>query len=426
MSDHAPRAAIPSRSALALLSLLAVAGCAAQAESPTPSPTNSPPAAAAAIQGADFGACLANIRRMALAQGVSAAVADNAFAGLTPDPKVLDLDGRQPEFSLTLGRYLGNAISAERIAKGRQMLARHNTLLRAVERDYGVQAEYLVSFWGLESGYGSFVGDFSVVRSVATLACRTRRAGFFAGETVQALRILGANHLQPAQMKGSWAGAMGNTQFMPSTFTAHGVDRDGDGRVDLWNSLPDVFASSANFLSKVGWRRGQASHEEVTLPQGFAYDKIDLNEERTLREWRGLGVRLANGGALPDSAERAAIALPAGHRGPAFLMLPNFKVVMTWNRSVLYAISVGALARQIAGGPGLIREPPAEDQPIGREAALDMQGRLQRLGLYGEEVDGMIGPKSRASLRAFQIRAGLVADGHPSAETLGRLRAASP
>lgn len=413
---------------LSLLLMVGLAGCAAQAQNQqaAPSPTNSPAAVVQQIQGADFQACLGNIRAMALREGVPASVADQALNGLVPDQRVLDLDSRQPEFILTLGRYLGNAISAERIAKGRQMLAQHRTLLQAVERDYGVQPHYIVAFWGLESGYGAFVGDFSVVRSVATLACRTRRAQFFAGETVQALRILSAQHMQAAQMKGSWAGAMGNTQFMPSTFTAHGVDRDGDGRVDLWRSLPDVFASSANFLSKSGWKRGQDSHIEVTLPQGFPYDRIDLNEERTARDWRQLGVTRANGQPLPDFADRAAIAIPAGHRGPAFLMLPNFKVVMIWNRSVLYAISVGVLARQIAGGPGLMREPPADDQPLSREAAIDLQSRLIRLSLYGDEADGLIGPKTRASIRAFQIRSGLIADGHPSPETLARLRAAAP
>jgi membrane-bound lytic murein transglycosylase B len=413
---------------LTLLLAAGLAGCAAHAQNQqaAPSPTNSPAAVVQQIQGADFQACLGNIKAMALREGVPDSVADQALSGLTPDQRVLDLDSRQPEFTLTLARYLANAISPERIAKGRQMLAQHRTLLQAVERDYGVQPHYLVAFWGLESGYGTFVGDFSVVRSVATLACRTRRAQFFAGETVQALRILASQHMQAVQMKGSWAGAMGNTQFMPSTFVRYGVDRDGDGRIDLWRSLPDVFASSANFLNKSGWQRGQDSHIEVSLPQGFPYDRVDLNEERTAREWRTLGVTQADGRPLPDFADRAAIAIPAGYRGPAFLMLPNFKTIMVWNRSVLYALSVGVLARQIAGGPGLVRDSPPDDQPISRDTAVDMQQRLIKLALYSEEADGLIGPKTRASLRAFQIRAGLVADGHPSPETLARLRAAAP
>lgn len=411
---------------LSLLLLAGLAGCTAQAQNQPPAPVNSPPDAVRQIHGADFSGCVQNILTMASREGIPPAVARPALEGLTPDQRVLDLDARQPEFTLTLGRYLNNAISAERIAKGRQMLGQHRALLEVVERDYGVQPEYLVAFWGLESGYGTFMGDFSVLRSVVTLACRTRRAQFFAGEAIEALRILAAQHMQPAQLKGSWAGAMGNTQFMPSTFTRFGVDRDGDGRIDLWRNLPDVFGSSANFLNKSGWKRGQHSHIEVTLPQGFAYDRVDLNEERSAREWRALGVTQSDGRPLPDFADRAAITIPAGHRGPAFLMLPNFKTVMIWNRSVLYAISVGVLARQIAGGPGLLRAPPADDQPLSRDAAIDLQSRLIRLSLLNDEADGLIGPKTRASIRAFQIRSGLVADGHPSPETLTRLRTAAP
>ncbi|HJQ55263.1 MAG TPA: lytic murein transglycosylase, partial [Vineibacter sp.] len=220
----------------------------------------------ALAQSGDFRACLDAIRDQAVAQGVPMASAEQALRGVTPDPKVVELDGKQPEFTLTLGRYLANAISAERITKGQQLLARHRPLLEPVERDFGVQPVYLVAFWGLETNYGGYLGDFAVIRSLATLACQTKRAAFFANELVQALKILSRNHMTVAQMKGSWAGAMGNTQFMPSTYVNYAVDRDGDGRVDLWSSLPDVFASSANFLSKSGWKRGQPSHDEVVLP----------------------------------------------------------------------------------------------------------------------------------------------------------------
>jgi membrane-bound lytic murein transglycosylase B len=374
----------------------------------------------------DFRACLDTIRAAAVAQGVPAATAEQALRTVTPDPRVVDLDNRQPEFTLTLGRYLGNAISPERVARGQQQLAQHRTLLQAVERDYGVAPPYLVAFWGLETNYGGFMGDFAVIRSLATLACQTKRAAFFSGELVQALKILAGNHMTTAQMRGSWAGAMGNTQFMPSTYVNHGVDRDGDGRVDLWNSLPDVFASSANFLARSGWKRGQPSHEEVQLPAGFDYARTDLAVERTAREWQALGVLLADGRPIADFGERAAITLPAGHRGPAFLLWPNFKVIMIWNRSQLYALSVGELARQVAGGAGLVRPPPADDQPLPRNAVFDLQSRLQRLGLYTDEIDGLLGPRTRAAIRDFQVKAGLIADGYPTQELLVRLRAASP
>ncbi|MCW5747096.1 MAG: lytic murein transglycosylase [Alphaproteobacteria bacterium] len=380
----------------------------------------------AVAQSGDFRACLDAIRDTAMTQGVPATTADQALRGITPDPRVLELDGKQPEFTLTLGRYLGNAISPERIAKGQQMLARHRPVLEPIEREYGVQAAYLVAFWGLETNYGGYLGDFSVIRSLATLACQTKRAAFFANELVQALKILARNHMTVAQMRGSWAGAMGNTQFMPSTYVNHAVDRDGDGRVDLWRSLPDVFASSANFLSRSGWKRDQPSHDEVRLPSGFDYARVDLGSERTAREWQALGVRHASGRPLNDFGERGAIALPAGYRGPAFLMWPNFKVIMIWNRSQLYALSVGELARQIQGGPGLYQLPPADDVPLPRDAVVDLQSRLQRLGLYGDDIDGLLGPRTRAALRDFQVRVGVTADGYPSPDTLGRLRAAVP
>lgn len=382
--------------------------------------------APAAAQSADFRACLDAIRDTAVGQGVPQATAEPVLRSVTPDPRVVELDGKQPEFTLTLGRYLGNAISAERIAKGQQLLARHRSLLDPIEREYGVQAAYLVSFWGLETNYGTIMGDFSVIRSLATLACQTKRGTFFANELVQALKILARNHMSVAQMKGSWAGAMGNTQFMPSTYVNYAVDRDGDGRVDLWASLPDVFASSANFLAKSGWKRGQPSHDEVTLPQNFDYARVDLSTERTAREWQAMGVRYADGRSLNDFGERAAIALPAGYRGPAFLLWPNYKVIMVWNRSQLYALSVGELTRQIQGGPGLMRQPPADDQPLAREAVFDLQGRLQRLGLYSDDIDGLLGPRTRTAIRDFQVRAGVVADGYPTQDTLARLRAAAP
>jgi membrane-bound lytic murein transglycosylase B len=377
-------------------------------------------------QSGDFRACLDAIRDTAVSQGVPAATAEQALRGVTPDPRVVELDSRQPEFTLTLGRYLGNAVSPERVAKGQQMLARYRSLLDPIEREYGVQASYIVAFWGLESNYGSFTGDFSVIRSLATLACQTKRAAFFSNELVQALKILARNHMTPAQMKGSWAGAMGNTQFLPSTYVNHAVDRDGDGRVDLWGSLPDVFASSANFLASSGWKRGQPSHDEVTLPANFDYARIDLSAERPVREWHALGVRRADGRALADYGEHGSIALPAGHRGPAFLLWPNYKVILMWNRSQLYALSVGELARQIAGGIGLRRPPPADDQPLAREAVFDLQSRLQRLGHYTDDIDGLLGPRTRAALRDFQVRAGVVADGYPTPDTLSRLRAAAP
>ena len=380
-------------------------------------------AAPAFAQDADFLACLQNIKTEAVRQSVPAQVVDRAFQGLTPDPKVVELDSRQPEFSLTYAKYIGNSISPERISKGQQMMARHRQLLGELSRDYGVSPQYLIAFWGLETNYGTYMGDFQVVRSVATLACATKRAAFFTNETVQALRILAMNHMTSQQMKGSWAGAMGNMQFMPSTFTKWAVDRDGDGKVDIWNSAPDALTSAANFLRGIGFKNGLPSSDEVVLPKGFPLEQADTTIEKPVRAWAAMGVKRAGGGALPASDEPSAIVLPAGWRGPAFILYPNFKAVMNWNRSTLYALSVGILARQIAGGPGVQQAAPDDDQPISRDTVIDIQTRLARLGLYKDDTDGLLGPKTRSALRLFQQQTSLPADGHPSAETVRKLQA---
>ncbi|MBM3648305.1 MAG: lytic murein transglycosylase [Alphaproteobacteria bacterium] len=377
-----------------------------------------------ALAQSEFASCLQNIRAEAQRQGVTAAIADNAFRGLTPDQKVVDLDSRQPEFTLTYGRYMANAITADRIAKGQQRMAQHRSLLDAIQGEYGVPPQYIMAFWGVETNYGSFMGDFQVVRSVATLACMTKRRDFFSNETVQALRILALNHMTREQMRGSWAGAMGNMQFMPSTFMKWGVDRDGNGRIDLWHSLPDAFASAGNFLRGIGWRPGLPASEEVVLPPNFPLDQADSSIDKPVRAWAAMGVKKAGSAALPNVEEPASIILPAGWRGPAFILYPNFKAVMNWNRSTLYALSVAVLAQQIAGGPPVMQAPPGDDEPLSRDTVIDMQTRLARLTLYTDEIDGLLGPKTRSAVRLYQKRIGLPADGHPTPEFVRRLQAA--
>jgi membrane-bound lytic murein transglycosylase B len=368
-----------------------------------------------------FGECLQSIKADAARQGVPAAVADQAFQNLTPDQKVIELDSRQPEFSLTYGRYVGNAVTPDRIAKGQQKLGQYRSLLDALQQEYGVPGQYLVAFWGLETNYGSYLGDFQVVRSVATLACMTRRIALFSNETVQALRILATNGMTSQQMRGSWAGAMGNMQFMPSTFVKYGVDHDGNGHIDLWHSMPDAFASAANFLRGIGFRPGLPASDEVVLPQGFPLEQADTTVEKPVRAWAAMGVKRAGGRPLPASDEPASIILPAGWRGPAFILYPNFKAVMNWNRSTLYALSVAILAGQIAGGPAVMQPAPDDDQPLSHDTVVDMQMRLARLGLYSEDADGLLGPKTRSAVRMFQKKIGLPADGHPTPDVVQRL-----
>lgn len=372
----------------------------------------------------DFRDCLQTIKSEAMRQGVSAAIADRAFQGLTPDQKVVDLDSRQPEFSLTYSKYVGSTVSNDRIVKGQQRMAQHRGLLDQLQSEYGVPPQYIMAFWGIETNYGGFMGDFQVVRSVATLACMTKRRDFFSNETVQALRILSMNHMTREQMRGSWAGAMGNMQFMPSTFMKWGVDRTGDGRIDLWNSLPDAFASAANFLRGIGWKPPLPAAEEVFLPKNFPLDQADTTVEKPVRAWTQMGVRKAGNAQLPNSDEPSSIILPAGYRGPAFILYPNFKAVMNWNRSTLYALSVAILAQQIAGGPPVMQGPPPDDEPLSRDSVIDMQNRLARLTLYTDEIDGLLGPKTRSAVRLYQKQIGMPADGHPTPDFVRRLQQA--
>jgi membrane-bound lytic murein transglycosylase B len=372
----------------------------------------------------DFQACLQNIRSDALQQGVPASVIDTAFRGLTPDQKVVDLDSRQPEFTLTYGKYVGSSVTPDRIAKGQQKVAQYRGLLDALEREYGVPPQYLVSFWGMETNYGTFMGDFQALRSVATLACMTKRVAFFSGETIAALKILANNHMTSQQMRGSWAGAMGNMQFMPSTFVKWAVDRDGNGKIDIWTSMPDAFASAANFLRGIGFKPGLPASDEVVLPANFPLEQADMSVEKPVRAWAALGVKRAGGAALPASDEPSSIILPAGWRGPAFILYPNFKAVMNWNRSTLYALSVAILAQQIAGGPAVMQPAPADDEPLSRNTVIDLQTRLTRLGFYTDEADGLLGPKTRSAVRMFQKQIGMPADGHPTPQLVTRLQQA--
>jgi peptidoglycan lytic transglycosylase B len=376
-------------------------------------------------QSGDFQACLQTIKADAVRQGVPAEVADRAFQGLTPDQKVIDLDSRQPEFSLTYAKYVGSSVSPERIAKGQQKMAQNRALLDAIQGEYGVPPQYIMAFWGLETNYGGYMGDFQVVRSVATLGCMTKRTAFFSNETVQALRILVLDRMTREQLRGSWAGAMGNMQFMPSTFMKWGVDRDGNGKIDLWTSLPDSFASAANYLRGVGFKPGLPSSEEVFLPQGFPLDQADTTIEKPVRAWAAMGVKRAGNAALPNVDDLASITLPAGWRGPAFILYPNFKAVMNWNRSTLYALAVGILAQQIVGGPPVMQSAPADDEPLSHNTIVDLQSRLAKLGLYTDEADGLLGPKTRSAVRLFQKQVGLPADGHPTPDVVRRLQQAA-
>ena len=299
-----------------------------------------------------FDEWLANFRTEAIAGGISVDTLDAALKGLRPVPRVIELDRRQPEFTQGFWEYLNTRVSENRIKTGRQMLREHRDLLEKIRAKYGVQPQFLVAIWGLETNFGSYTGGFQVIDSLATLAYDERRSSFFRKELFNALAILDEGHIKPSEMSGSWAGAMGQVQFMPSSFASFAVDADGDGRKDIWNSLPDIFESAANYLTGSGWNRGYIWGREALLPSGFKAETTGLDTKKTLAEWQELGIRLKDGRDLPSEDIKASIILPAGDDGPGFLVYNNYRAILRWNYSHNYAISVCHLAdRLIWQGP---------------------------------------------------------------------------
>lgn len=388
-----------------------------------------PPAARAAsaqqsANQANQAAWLDGVKREAASRGISQATISAALSGWRPVDRILELDRRQAEFSQTFWTYIGRAVTDVRVERGKSLLRQHRKLLDRIRRRYGVQPRFLVALWGLESNFGDNSGGFRVVDSLATLAYDPRRADFFRGELFNALRILDEGHIPLSGMNGSWAGAMGQMQFMPSTFLGHAVDQNGDGRRDIWTDLPDIFGSAASYLRGIGWKGDEKWGREVRLPTGFDWDLASLDTEKTVSEWAALGVRRADGGGLPRAAVRGSIILPGGHRGPAFLVYRNFRTTMIWNRSINYALAVGHLSDRLIGQGPLLTPKPADDRPMRRTEIQEIQQILAGLGFDVGRPDGLAGARTRKALRAFQKTAGLPADGYPTPALLARLRGA--
>lgn len=359
-------------------------------------------------------------RAEALAAGISAATFDQAFAGVQPDPAVIEADRSQPEFTRPVWQYLEGAISPQRVRSGRRLLSEHATTLDQIEARYGVDRETLVAVWGLESSFGQIMGDKSVIRSLATLAHEGRRPAFAKSQLIAALEILQHGDVAPQRMRGSWAGAMGQTQFIPTTYNTHAVDFDGDGKRDIWDSSADALASAAHYLQASGWKQGKAWGFEVELPEGFDYALADTEIRKPLAEWRSLGLR-----NLPGDQEEASasLLLPAGHRGPAFLIMDNFHAILRYNNSSAYALAIGLLAENFQGKGEVAGSWPRGEQPLSRSERLELQERLVAQGFDPGTPDGIIGANTRKAIRGFQQRLGWPADGHPTQELLGRLRA---
>lgn len=343
---------------------------------------------------------------------------EQQLAGLTPDPEVIRLDNNQPEFSRPTGAYVQNAVSAARIAQARRRL---DAVPFAVTQRFGVPAEILVSIWAQESSFGQVQGNSDVIRSLATLAFDGRRRDWAEGELRDALNIVIDGRRDRAGLKGSWAGAMGQTQFMPDSYLRLGVDQNADGRVDIWDTDADALATAANLLSTSGWKRDQSWGYEVALPSSFDYAEAD-GPLHPWSWWRQRGVTLARGGAPTgeEAQEDAAILLPQGARGPAFLALPNHYVIRKYNNSVSYALAIGLTADGAAGKPGLVAAWP-NDPAMSRDQRIGAQSALTRMGFDTGGVDGVVGANTRAALKRWQIANGRLADGYLTADLADEL-----
>jgi lytic murein transglycosylase len=413
----APAVAPAASTVVGPAAAVSVVGAAPAPVQPRPAP---PPPASAPEPAADFYTWKAGFRDRAVRAGFEPAFVDAQLAGLAPNERVVALDRRQPEFSRPIGAYVRGALTADRIAEGRRRLAQ--PWLREIEARYGVAPEVLVGVWAQESAFGKVQGDFDVVRAFATLAADGRRREWAEQQLLHALTIVRDGRRSRDQLIGSWAGAMGQVQFLPENYLRLGQDFDGDGRVDIWTSERDAIASAANLLADAGWVRGQSWAVEVVAPAGFDWS-LSETERRTPAGWAELGVRRADGRgwSAADQPAEATLIAPAGAAGPAFLLFPNHFAIRKYNNSVAYALAVGLIGDYVAGRGPVQRSWP-EETPLSREQRVDAQIALQRLGFLQGEIDGVIGAGTRAALRAWQKSAGLVADGYLSPEMVARLR----
>ncbi len=368
-----------------------------------------------------FGAWVAAFRKNAAAQGIDATTLERAFANVQLLPEVVERDRSQSEFTRTVWDYLDSAVSPGRIARGQDRLLEVRTLADAAATRYGVPAQILVAIWGMESNYGSNYGSTPVIDALATLGFDGRRGAWARDQLMAALKILQSGDITRERMIGSWAGAMGQTQFLPSNFLAYAVDADGDGRRDIWGSMADVLASTAHFLARSGWRAGQPWGLEVYLPAGFDLGRADPEVRQSGTRWAAEGVRSVDAKPLPDLSD-AAILLPAGARGPAFLIGANFRTILRYNNATSYALAVGLLAQQIAGGPAVQASWPRDLPALTRSDILALQTALNRRGFDSGTPDGLLGPATRAGIRAYQRSAGLPADAYPTPDLLQRLQ----
>jgi membrane-bound lytic murein transglycosylase B len=371
----------------------------------------------------NFDSCVASMWPDAARRNISQENFQRFTAGLTPDLRIMDFLDAQPEFTKSIWDYLDILVSDNRLAKGRETLAKYKAQFDATEKAYGVDRYTIAAIWGIESTYSTQIGDRSVLQSTATLACIGRRQPYFRDEFLSALEILHHGDLRPEQLRGSWAGAFGPTQFMPTAFKRYAVDADGDGRRDVVDDPADLIASTANNLKKDGWQTGQTWGYEVVVPQGFNYMLADRAKTMTVTQWQQLGVVRPNNQPFPHPAEKAYLLAPAGAAGPGFLMLQNFRVIMKYNPAEAYALAIGHFADRLRGGAAFVQPWPRQERELSRAERLELQQLLAQRGFYRGTPDGQFGGQTREALRGFQASIGAPADGFASADVLERLRA---
>ena len=372
----------------------------------------------ATIADQDFLQCKVNLVERAEIAGFSSYITQTVIDNISPIKQVIALDKKQPEFSQTFEQYIKARVTAYHVRVGKEKLKQHKKLFDSLEKKYGIPRQYLVSFWGLETVFGKHKGKMSVLDALATLACDQRRSEFFTQELLNLFSLIETKKVSVEQLKGSWAGAMGHMQFMPSALLKYAVDGDNDSKVDIWNSEVDALTTAANYLSKIGWQAKERWGREVKLPDNFAFDKVAFDQYYPLSYFQQLGVQKTNNQPLPVYDIQAELYLPSGHQGPAFLLYPNFNVIMTWNLSKSYALSVGILANKLVGAKDIefFQTEQTKVKPYSIAEMKNLQSQLNSLAFEPGEPDGIWGPKSRHAIRLFQLQHQLIADGYPNKE----------
>ena len=369
---------------------------------------------------AAFRQWVSDFRQEALTSNIAVQAVDVTLAQVSYLPRVVELDRKQPEFVTSFSAYVNRRINPRVVSKGKQLLDDYAGVLNVVEERYQVPREVLVAFWGLETNFGGYMGDFSLPAALATLSYDGRRAEFFKRELISLMQVIEREQRYDQPVTGSWAGATGQMQFMPSTLLKYGVDADADGKVDIWASYPDIFSSAANYLAKAGWKPGQPASAQVVLPGGFDFSLAQLKLTRPASAWKALGVQ-----GIPEGVPAqmpSAIVLPQGYEGPAYMVFPNFDVIMQWNRSINYALSVSLLSQQLRQAEfdlSLPAEPPA----LSLQQMWQLQATLNQLGFDCGAPDGFPGAKTQAAIRLYQASQGLPQDGYAGAALYARLLA---